>query len=128
MREGVPGYLMAANPDVLFHILPAHVPKRLAAREPSGQKLPDLDRMMLAGGACETAQLDQVTLIAALQSGVATDVRLNPQAASGAQVPNVDTTTGRKTKEPGPGRALARKRMLQLPRGIDPPTALWSKP
>src|SRR6267143_408288 len=84
--------------------------------------------MMLARGARETAQLDQVALVVALQSGIPTVIGLDPQAAPRAQIPAVGPTTACKTKEPGPGRALRRKRPLQLSRGIDPAPAIWRQP
>src|SRR5437763_14222351 len=124
----MPRKLLTADLDMALHVLPAHTAKRLAARKPSGKKLPHLNGVMLAGGLCETAQLDQITLVVASKSGIRIGIRLDPQPTLGEQVATVGAAASREAKEPGPWGALGCKGTLQLPLGIDPATAIRRKP
>src|ERR1700683_5605773 len=102
--------------------------KGCATWEPSGKKLPYLDRMVLTSRECEAAQVDQVALIVTLQSGMRISVWLRSQAALAKQIATVSTTTSRKTKQPRARGARGRQGALEFSHGIDATSAVGRKP
>ena len=102
--------------DVALHDFSSHTAKGHATWEPSRKKLPHLDRMVLASRECKTAQIDQVTLVGTLQSGMRTSIWLPSQAALVEQIATVRATGSGKRKSRERGEHSGAKARLSCPR------------